>query len=119
MSDARIGVKYCGGCNAGYDRRAAYESRRDGVRAGAAAEYGVEVSFEQAEGGVLYDALLVICGCANRCASISEYESRTKPVCVWNEDGISAAMAGLLEPMKGMAIDGRQEKSRVFTGGKL
>jgi hypothetical protein len=96
METARIGVKFCGGCNPGYDRRAAYESVCDYVRARAAKER-VEVNFERAEAGVPYDALLVICGCANRCANVSEYRSNAPPVYIWREIGIRDAGALLAD----------------------
>jgi hypothetical protein len=86
----RVGVKYCGGCNPAYDRHAAFETIREGVRASAAAS-GAEATFEKAEEGVIYDALLVICGCANRCASTAQYQSKTAPVVVWDANGAGAA----------------------------
>jgi hypothetical protein len=94
MADVRIGVKFCGGCNPGYDRRAAYE---DVVRVVAerAELAGAGVVFERAEVGVMYDFLLVIGGCANRCADVSGLVSAAPAVHVWNADGISSA-AGLL-----------------------
>jgi uncharacterized metal-binding protein len=58
---------------------------------------GVAVDFEQAEEGVLYDALLVINGCANRCASVTGFRSKTTPVYVWNENGIADAISSLAE----------------------
>ncbi|MDR1292934.1 MAG: hypothetical protein LBJ91_06050 [Clostridiales Family XIII bacterium] len=94
MADARIAVKFCGGCNPGYDRRAAYELIRDGVTADAGRR-GDKVSFEQVEEGVLYDALLVICGCANRCASVSGIRSETPPVYVWTQSGAADAISSL------------------------
>ncbi|MDR2163536.1 MAG: hypothetical protein LBO70_06330 [Clostridiales Family XIII bacterium] len=79
-----VGVKFCGGCNPGYDRRAAYEKIRRNVMACSAAR-GAYTSFEPAREGVLYDALLVLVGCANRCASIAEYRATAPPMHVWNE----------------------------------
>jgi hypothetical protein len=103
---SRVGVKFCGGCNPRYDRRAAYGRIRDEVAA-SAAEGGFEISFEPAREGVPYDSLLVIGGCANRCASVSVYDSGTPPVHVWNEDGTAAAVAAL----SGLpARDGGREK---------
>jgi uncharacterized metal-binding protein len=84
----RIGVKYCGGCNPGYDRSAAYAAIRDGVTAVAATK-GAEVSFEPAREGELYDALLVLCGCANRCANVAGYAAKSPYLYVWNEAGIA------------------------------
>ena len=64
----RIGVKYCGGCRAQYDRKAGFEMFRESLSDGAA-------EFVQAEGGGRYDALLVLCGCPSRCAGISDYHA--------------------------------------------
>jgi hypothetical protein len=86
----RIGVKYCGGCNPTYDRRAAYEKISDDVKS-FADKNGTKIDFETAGEGVLYDALLVVSGCANRCASIGQYESKTAPIHVWNESSIADA----------------------------
>jgi hypothetical protein len=98
MAGARIAVKFCGGCNPGYDRRAAYETIRDDVAVRAAsAGNGDEVEFVQAEEGVLYDALLVINGCANRCADVSGLRSKTPPVSLWDEGGIADATSSLAE----------------------
>lgn len=54
----RIGVKYCGGCNPGYDRKAAIEkleSRLSGCR--------IEPVNEKEE----YDKILLVCGCMRTC----------------------------------------------------
>ncbi|MDR1496610.1 MAG: hypothetical protein LBS67_06820 [Clostridiales Family XIII bacterium] len=85
-----MGFKFCGGCNPVYDRRAAYEKIRSDVCV-RAAERGVEVSFEPVREGVRYDALLVICGCANRCASLTAYDPEAPRVYVYGEGGVSDA----------------------------
>jgi hypothetical protein len=102
MAVARTAVKFCGGCNPGYNRRAVYEAIRDGVIA-RAAQSGCEVEFEQAEEGVLYDALLVINGCANRCAAVSGLRSKSPPVYVWKENGAGDAIAALAEQIQDAA----------------
>jgi 4-hydroxybutyrate CoA-transferase len=96
-----VGVKFCGGCNSGYDRRAAYEKIKDGVSGATAAEKGAGINFEQAKESVRYDALLVICGCANRCATVTGYTARLPYVYVWNEAGVSEAVRRLTEPAVG------------------
>jgi 4-hydroxybutyrate CoA-transferase len=95
-----VGVKFCGGCNPGYDRRAAYERIRDGVSA-SMAKAGAEVRFEHAREGVLYDALLVICGCANRCATVTGYRAKAPYVYVCNENDAQEAERRLTEPAAG------------------
>jgi 3-hydroxyacyl-[acyl-carrier-protein] dehydratase len=89
-------VRYCGGCNPSYDRRAAYEKISEDVTS-FAEKNDKEVSFETAEEGVLYDALLVVSGCANRCASIRQYKVGTEPVHVGSQSGIADASARLIE----------------------
>jgi hypothetical protein len=67
-------------------------ARGGGVPCGGDACDDPSVSFEPVSEGVSYDALLVISGCANRCASIDEYETKTPPVHVWNEgEAVKAA----------------------------
>jgi 4-hydroxybutyrate CoA-transferase len=89
-----VGVKYCGGCNSGYDRRAAYGKIRDDVES-FAEKNDKEICFEAATEGILYDVLLVVSGCANRCASIRQYKSKVAPIHIWNESGISDVSAML------------------------
>jgi hypothetical protein len=96
----RVGVKYCGGCNPGLDRRAAYEQVKAEV-ADMAGERGIDVVFETAEEGIAYDALLVVCGCANRCASIEQYEAGTDPVYVWGKDSRADTSAQVIEKIGG------------------
>jgi 3-hydroxyacyl-[acyl-carrier-protein] dehydratase len=89
-----VGVRYCGGCNPYYDRRAAYEKISDDVTS-FAERNKEEIRFETAEEGVLYDAFLVVSGCANRCASIGQYASKAAPIYLWNESGIADVSAQL------------------------
>jgi hypothetical protein len=96
MASLRIGVKFCGGCNPVYERRAAYEDIMRGVTE-RAERTGAGVDFERAEVGVMYDALLVIGGCASRCADVSGLRSRTPAVHVWNGEGIPSAADLLAE----------------------
>ncbi|MDR1043275.1 MAG: hypothetical protein LBL54_05155 [Clostridiales Family XIII bacterium] len=104
MAKTRIAVKFCGGCNPGYDRRAAYETIRGDVAARVAdSGNGDEVDFVQAEEGVLYDALLVINGCSNRCAAVSELRSKTTPIYVWKESDVADATSTLTERIQSNA----------------
>ena len=58
----KIGVKYCGGCNPRYDRGAFVE--------GLKARYP-DAEFQSARPQERYDQVLVVCGCAARCADVS------------------------------------------------
>jgi 4-hydroxybutyrate CoA-transferase len=80
----KVGVKFCGGCNPRYDRKAelakalqrfgdAPVEAAEGSVANGILREGQGVSFEYAREGENYDALLVLCGCPNRCASVNEY----------------------------------------------
>lgn len=60
----RVGLHYCGGCNAHYDRVALarrLEARFPGLR------------FTLAEPHTPYPALVVVCGCPARCTDVSRF----------------------------------------------
>lgn len=58
-----VGIRYCGGCNPRYDRVAL---------AGELARALPGADFPPAEAGQPYDAAVVVCGCATRCAGVRE-----------------------------------------------
>jgi hypothetical protein len=66
-----VGVKYCGGCNPTYDRGAAFREVRRALSEGDGQAGPIRFVFA-ADGGS-YDVLLVVNGCSNRCADISEF----------------------------------------------
>lgn len=70
-----IGVKFCGGCNPRYDRRAYYEAT---IKRHPAHVFSI------AQEGVPYDCLLVIGGCSSCCASHEQYDY-TRLIKVWDE----------------------------------
>jgi len=78
-----IGVKFCGGCNEQYDRKAAYEKIKD--------HFKDRVDFEFVRENGVYDALILMSGCPNRCASIDNYSYHNKLVSVWKEDKVDDA----------------------------
>jgi 4-hydroxybutyrate CoA-transferase len=51
----RIGIKYCGGCNPGYDRTALIKKIKDNVSSNHVFENFIEE--------VIYDVVIVLCGC--------------------------------------------------------
>ena len=57
-----MGVRYCGGCNSRYDRVAVVERLK---------RFFPETEFVSAQDGTAYPAVLVVCGCPSRCASVS------------------------------------------------
>jgi len=68
-----VGIKYCGGCRAAFDRRAEAERTVGSVlKAGGAAK---GISFVDASDGGVYDVLLAVCGCPALCADLSAYKA--------------------------------------------
>ena len=65
-----IGLKYCGGCRANYDRRA--EAERF-IRESNKRQSADPITVVPADPGVKYDELLVVCGCKARCPYVSDY----------------------------------------------
>ena len=68
-----IGVKYCGGCRAGFDRKA--EAERTVARVKGIGAPAPGVSFVCAAPGGDYDVLLAVCGCGSLCADVSPYHA--------------------------------------------
>ena len=65
-----VGIRYCGGCRASFDRKAeaglviAAIKESDGARG---------IDFAGASEGGSYDILLAVCGCLSRCLDTSQY----------------------------------------------
>ena len=57
-----IGVKYCGGCNPRYNRTKFFQTVKQGCE---------NIEFQYVQPDVVYEHLLVICGCPSKCADIS------------------------------------------------
>jgi len=89
MEEVCIGVKYCGGCRAQYDRKDAVAKISEGVQGAP--------RFVPAKPGVSYDALLVVCGCHTCCADISGFRADGKIVKVDSESGWLSAREELNE----------------------
>ncbi|TCO79523.1 hypothetical protein [Marinisporobacter balticus] len=70
----RIGVKYCGGCNPRYERKAFV----DKVSKNLGEMYDLVVAKE----GEIYDFILVMGGCMNCCANFKHVETRRGVFCV-------------------------------------
>lgn len=58
----RVAVKYCGGCNASYDRGALVERLRNDFPE-------VTITSAESESGDNVDLALIVCGCSCVCAS--------------------------------------------------
>ncbi|RII33993.1 hypothetical protein D2A34_12465 [Clostridium chromiireducens] len=65
-----IGIRYCGGCNASYDRKdfvTKLIKNLDSIH-----------NFEIAKENKEYDYLILVCGCFNCCVSHEKYISNNK-----------------------------------------
>lgn len=80
----RVGLRYCGGCNPRFDRTAFVRKLKDAFPS---------LSFAYAQEGVLYDTVLVICGCTAICADRTGLNSRTEIRIVRSEADYPAAAA--------------------------
>lgn len=60
-----IGIRYCGGCNASYDRKAFVRNLIKDLDY----SHNLEIAKETKE----YDYLILVCGCQNCCVSHEKY----------------------------------------------
>lgn len=74
----QIAVKFCGGCNPGYDRSAAYQQIREAVADCAALSLPAP--------GQSYDALLIIRGCTGCPYLYEEIDANERILCVKRDD---------------------------------
>ena len=84
-----VGVKYCGGCRAAFDRKAEACSTINIVSEMAAVTQNV--SYAAAVTGEAYDVLLVVCGCRSRCPDIGQYSAG---MVIYIDEAAGAARAG-------------------------
>ena len=63
MGNRKIGIRFCGGCNPGYDRKKVVEK---------VAGAFPEIFFENVKTSEHYMAVLVVCGCSSACARIED-----------------------------------------------
>jgi hypothetical protein len=95
----KIGIKYCGGCRAGYNRGEDAKEVVDLLHKGGHLPDGTDVQI--AEAGEHYDLLLTVCGCTNKCANISEYE-HDDIVYMWEPDSVEATAEHLREKIESL-----------------
>jgi len=90
-----IGLRYCGGCNPRYDRVALTRTL---------GQFFPEAELVNAEGGVVYPAIVVVCGCASRCAVTADLEnSSDQQIWVTGREDLPAArdrLAQLLSTLR-------------------
>jgi len=73
----KIGIKYCGGCNPTYDRAAVVTNLKKYI--------GEGHSIEAAKQGILYDIVVILCGCTSACVNHENLESKYWKVCLTSE----------------------------------
>ena len=70
----KIGIKYCGGCNPNYDRSSVVSSLEKSI--------AKSISIETAKQGIIYDVIIIICGCNSACASHDNLEAKYEKICI-------------------------------------
>lgn len=80
---AEVGLKYCGGCNPRYDRAALARRLQSACP---------ESRFHAAAPGVVYDVLVVLCGCSARCADLSGLAHCPRMLYLTGEESCAAAL---------------------------
>lgn len=75
-----IGIKYCGGCNPTYDRTDIVSRLKKYI--------GIECTIEIAKQGIIYDVVVILCGCSSACASHQNLEAKYEKVCITSENDI-------------------------------
>lgn len=79
-----IGVKYCGGCNASYNRTEVLEKIKSAFDE-------KKVIFEFVQEQKMYDYVCVLNGCLSQCADISNIQSKYGFLSIVSYDGIEKA----------------------------
>jgi len=69
-----IGIKYCGGCNPTYDRPSVVSSLREHI--------SKDHSIETAKQGIVYDVVIILCGCSSACVSNNNLEAKYEKICI-------------------------------------
>ncbi|MCB2296092.1 hypothetical protein LGK95_21825 [Clostridium algoriphilum] len=62
----KIGIKYCGGCNPTYDRTEVVSRLKKHLSEGD--------SVETIKQGIIYDIVVILCGCNRACANYDNLE---------------------------------------------
>jgi len=73
----KIGIKYCGGCNPTYDRTEVVSKLKKRL--------SESDSIETANQGIIYDIVVILCGCNKACANYENLESKYEKVCISSE----------------------------------
>lgn len=76
----KIGVKYCGGCNPTYDRTGVVSKLKKHLCEGD--------SIEIAKQAIIYDIVIILCGCSKACVNHQNIEAKYEKICVTSESDI-------------------------------
>lgn len=80
----RIGIKYCGGCNPGYDRTALLEKIKENADSNHV--------FESFKEEITYDVVIVLCGCTGCCRNYENIHSNHGKIIVSSEKDYSKVL---------------------------
>jgi 4-hydroxybutyrate CoA-transferase len=70
----KIGIKYCGGCNPTYDRIDVVLRLKKHISKGH--------NIEMIKQGIVYDIVIILCGCSCACVSHKNIEAKYEKVCI-------------------------------------
>lgn len=87
----KIGIKYCGGCNPTYDRTAVVANLKQHI--------GIDDSIETANQGIIYDLIVILCGCTSACASHQNLETRCQKIYVTSKSD-SIKLINIIDKIK-------------------
>ena len=73
-----VGVKYCGGCNPRYNRKALLQRL--------ITHFKDKIAFQNISGEKTYDIILVLSACKTNCTDFQSLKSRKGFVCVTGEE---------------------------------
>ncbi|MCJ7688319.1 MAG: hypothetical protein MUO60_03230 [Clostridiaceae bacterium] len=76
----RIGIKYCGGCNPRYERTDVVSKLKERI--------GDGDSIETAKQGIIYDIVVVLCGCTSACVDHHNLEAKYEKIFITSESDI-------------------------------
>ena len=105
----KIGVKFCGGCNPVYNRRAVLDRfRRDYpeaiIRFVSEAPEG-EITLRGPSGTLPDDVVILLCGCRNECFDYSEYLGRLGQILIFSEEDYCKVAAFMAEWKNNASLD--------------
>lgn len=87
----KCGVRFCGGCNPGYNRREALNEIEARFK---------DIDFINAVEGVPHDLLLVIGGCSSCCAAYEQFDTKTEPMKMYSREHIDMVSKQIKERIK-------------------